>query len=91
MILYNKSQQRLNAEYKFMAALHGAKVKDDKDGFTRVQAKDGTVANVMKFGDPNDYSHMSVKEKQELTDKMKGGHTRWVGSMKMGQKKTYAK
>jgi len=64
--LFNHSQQREAAKW----GMGGKEMKKNietipKDGFA--------------FGNPEDYKHLSLDEKKELTEKMKQKHKMWAG------------
>ena len=56
------SLERKEEELKFLAAIHGIKVRE--------KAKE----SAFMFRDPKEYEHLSVKERKELTKKMKEVH-----------------
>jgi len=60
--LLKHSLERKEEELKFLAAIHGVKVKG--------KAKE----SAFMFRDPKEYEHMSMKERKEITEKMKKVH-----------------
>ena len=52
---------------KFEARIHGVDVKDEEEEKKKPE-------NIMRFGDPEEYKKMPMKERKELTAKMKGHH-----------------
>jgi len=60
--LFEHSHERKEEEIKFLAAIHGVKVKE--------RAKE----SAFMFRDPKEYEHLTMKERKELTEKMKNAH-----------------
>jgi hypothetical protein len=67
--------KQVNEELKFNAGIHGAKIKNSiKHNNTSASNQN---ANVPMFGSPDQYSHLSAKDREDLTRKMMGKHKEW--------------
>lgn len=84
LVLFEHAQKRELLAFKLQAAMHGAKVNFDE--FEGEQTEDD---DLMPFKDPEEYSHLTQEQKEELTERMMGTHKKWAGSttvLKVGAK-----
>ena len=71
-MLYEHSEKRLVDRLKLEAGFHGIKLDDDSKPSTAGPKSEHGVP-----GDPDSYAHLSMEERQELTDRMMGKHRAW--------------
>jgi hypothetical protein len=69
MILFDHTQKRKEDELRFLAIIHGAEFKDEKE-----EKKE----DFFKFRDPKEYDHLSMEKRKELTKEMKLKHQVWA-------------
>jgi len=82
--MFEHSEKRLGDMMKFQAAIHGAEINDDElfDGgrtteSETVKPRKDKGSGIFKFGDPADYEHLPMEERERLTQQMMGQHKRW--------------
>lgn len=76
IVLYKNLTDREYQRFKIQAALHGAKLDEEKlPTNSELKSKPSSFA----FGEPESYEHMTEEQKQKLTDKMMGAHQVWKG------------
>lgn len=80
--LYIHALRRKQEDYRFQAALHGAKFDDDQQQTSKKEPKQSLPI----FRDPEEYEHMSKEEKDKITQNMKQQHKAWAGKMLKGKK-----
>lgn len=73
--LFDNIQKSKEHELKFQAGIHGVELKDSNNHADRV---DNLERPVPFFGDPDEYKHLSVEEREQLTQKMMGKHKTWA-------------
>jgi hypothetical protein len=74
--LYESAQDREYADFKIMAAMHGAKIEDNPKPKSLKEAVRSNDDSAMLFRDPKEYEQLSDEERAVLTLKMK---THWEG------------
>lgn len=86
--LYELGTQRKINEFKFQAMIHGIDLsKHSKNNPPPKQKDKEVIQSPFMFGNPEDYSHMSKEEKEELTQKMLNHHMQWAGGKLKGKPK----
>jgi hypothetical protein len=83
LVMYEHSEKRLIERLKFDAGVHGIKLKDDppaaqQGGTPSSPAQKGKCIP----GDPDSYNHLSMEERQRLTEEMMGKHKAWDATAK---------
>ena len=74
LVLFEHSEKRIVDRFKMDAAIHGVKLEDEQPRETvRAPKARGGVS-----GDPDSYSHLSMEERERLTQEMMGRHKAWV-------------
>ena len=81
--LYDELQKCKDREFKIQAALHGVDLSKDSNAEGKKESTEPTQS-AMLFGDPEEYSHLSQKEKEDLTEKMMKKHKAWAGDSILG-------
>ena len=81
IVLFENLAEREYLRFKVQAALHGAKIDEDKEPEI---VKQKSKPSSFKFGDPADYKQMTKEAKQKLTEKMRGTHQIWKGQTSLG-------
>jgi len=75
LVLFEHTEKRMVDRLKLEAGFHGIKLDDDapkSQGATSAPKAKGVP------GDPDSYSHLSMEERQRLTEQMMGNHKAWV-------------
>jgi len=72
LTLYEHTEKRAVDRFKMDAALHGVRLDDTSNAPAAPKAMGGVS------GDPDSYSHLSMDEREALTQKMMGRHKFWV-------------
>ena len=76
--MYTELQEERLENFKFHANIHGVETGDNSSTSSNKESE--RTANIPKFGDPKDYEHLSMEERELLTAKMKKEHTNWVNN-----------
>lgn len=92
LVLYEHSEKRMVERLKFDAGVHGVKLKDEAPAPSSSHGQTATKRETAKGkcipGDPDSYSHLSMEERQRLTEQMMGKHKAWAEQEKpLGGKK----
>jgi hypothetical protein len=74
LVMFEHSEKRIVDRFKMDAAIHGVKLEDEpKQASQPAQQVRGGIS-----GDPDSYSHLSMEEREKLTQEMMGRHKAWV-------------
>ena len=71
--LFEHYQKRESERIRVYAAIHGAKLKENKN-------IDKEPSDDFEFVDPDSYKSLSKEKRKELTDRMKKKHMFWAGT-----------
>ena len=87
MVLFEHSEKRLSDRLRFEAQIHGLEMKEDQTQGTSGGSETGTGRKCVP-GDPDSYSHLSMEERERLTQQMMNKHKLWAQEEKpLGGKK----
>jgi len=81
IFLYTQSEKRETERYKIQAKLAGFELETQSG--IKEQKPVEELQKEFKFGAPEDYAHLSDKEKSDLTKTMMGRHKVWKSGKKV--------
>jgi len=76
LVLFEHTEKRMVDRLKLEAGFHGIKLDDDAPQ-SQGEPKRASKAKGVP-GDPDSYSHLSMEERQRLTEQMMGNHKAWA-------------
>ena len=79
LTMYEHSEKRLIERLRLDAGVHGIQLKDEGPAPAQqgVAPKGPAQKGKCIPGDPDSYKHLSMEERQRMTDEMMGRHKAW--------------
>jgi len=76
--MYEHSEKRIVEQFKLTASLHGYSIEGNVAETPKRSSEGAPVIKGGVSGDPDSFSHLSMEERQRLTEEMMGRHKAWV-------------
>jgi len=76
--MYEHSEKRIVEQFKLTASLHGYSIEGNVAETPKRSSEGAPVIKGGISGDPDSFSHLSMEERQRLTEEMMGRHKAWV-------------